>query len=148
MVLSSEKNLYEILEISHEATAVTIKAAYRKLARKYHPDLNGGAESYVKKFKEISEAYEILSDSEKKKNYDILRGFYKETHTHAKFKEANRAYSETVKEEAKPKEESFSNIFNDILEGFKKTTSSSSSVNLKRKKLEHSVGPMFTQMSQ
>ena len=71
MVLSSEKNLYEILQISFTASEATIKTAYRKLARKYHPDLNSGDEICVKKFKEVTEAYEILSDSEKKKNYDI-----------------------------------------------------------------------------
>lgn len=124
MVLSSEKNLYEILEISTDASALTIKAAYRKLVRKYHPDLNGGDEFCVKKFKEISEAYEILSDSEKKKNYDLLRGFYKET-SHARYSEAEKAYKETTKEKKQSSEDGFSHILNDILEGFKKTTSSS-----------------------
>ncbi len=124
MVLSSEKNLYEILEISSNTTAAGIKSAYRKLVRKYHPDLNGGDEFCIKKFKEISEAYEILSDIQKKKNYDILRGFYRES-SQAKFNEANKAYKETSMEKERTKEENFSNIFNDILEGFKKTTTSS-----------------------
>lgn len=132
MVLSSEKNLYEILEISSSASASAIKSAYRRLARKYHPDLNAGDEFYIKKFKEISEAYEILSDAEKKKNYDALRGFYQEN-SRAKFKEANKAYKETLKEEIKPKDEGFSNIFNDILEGFKNTTSSSKNQTFKTK---------------
>lgn len=133
MVLSSEKNLYEILEISSTASAAMIKSAYRRLARKYHPDLNGGDEYCVKKFKEITEAYEILSDSEKKKNYDTLRGFYHES-SRVKFNEANRTYKEAQKnenerqhkenQEQKHREnERFSNVLNDILEGFKKTTS-------------------------
>lgn len=127
MVLSSEKNLYEILEISSSASTSTIKAAYRKLARKYHPDLNGGDFHCEIKFKEITEAYEILSDADKKKNYDILRGFYSNA-SKAKFSEAEKAYKENFKhheETQQSKEDNVSNLFNDILEGFKKTTSSS-----------------------
>lgn len=120
MVLSSKKNLYEILEISSNASESAIKSAYRKLARKYHPDLNSGDEICIKKFKEITEAYEILSDAGRKKNYDILRGF--QSHPEAKFSETQKA--DTKKQEEKPKEDVFSHVFNDIFEGFKKTASS------------------------
>ncbi|WP_415396568.1 DnaJ C-terminal domain-containing protein [Sulfurimonas sp. CS5] len=64
------KSLYETLEITDKASEAEIKKAYRKLARQYHPDVNKdkGAED---KFKEINSAYEILSDKEKKQQYDM-----------------------------------------------------------------------------
>ena len=64
------KSLYETLEINDNASEAEIKKAYRKLARKYHPDVNKEA-SAEEKFKEINSAYEILSDKEKKQQYDM-----------------------------------------------------------------------------
>lgn len=142
MVLSSEKNLYEILEIQTSASITTIKTAYRKLARKYHPDLNSGDARCVEKFKEITEAYEILSNAEKKKNYDILKGFFTET-SQAKYTEAGKAYKTASKEpqkEEKHKEEGFSNLFNEILEGFKNTTSSGKKQTFKTKQMKPQRG--------
>ncbi|EIF51502.1 DnaJ family protein [Sulfurovum sp. AR] len=63
------KSLYETLGVSENASADEIKKSYRKLARKYHPDINKD-ESAVDKFKEINAAYEVLSDPEKKAQYD------------------------------------------------------------------------------
>ena len=138
MVLSSEKNLYEILEVNASASVATIKSAYRRLARKYHPDLNSGDVACEKKFKEITRAYEILSDVEKKKNYDVSRGLHQET-SQAKYSEANKAYKKTTNEEKKPAE-GFSNIFNDILEGFKNTTSSKRGETFKTKQVRPERG--------
>ena len=66
----SGKDYYRTLGVSRNATEKEIKQAYRRLARKYHPDVNLGDKSAEAKFKEINEAYEVLSDSEKRQKYD------------------------------------------------------------------------------
>jgi len=63
-------DLYWVLEIEKNASAEEIKKAYRKLAMKYHPDRNGGDKDAEKKFKEINDAYQTLSDSKKRQQYD------------------------------------------------------------------------------
>jgi molecular chaperone DnaJ len=64
------KNYYDLLGIKKNATEKEVKQAYRKLARKYHPDVNPGDKASEAKFKEINEAYEVLSDKENRKKYD------------------------------------------------------------------------------
>ncbi len=64
------KDYYSVLGVSRNASEKEIKSAYRKLARKYHPDVNPGDKSAEEKFKEVSEANEVLSDAEKRKKYD------------------------------------------------------------------------------
>ncbi len=64
------KDLYQILGVSKTATEAEIKSAYRKLARKYHPDLNKDDANAAEKFKEISNAYDIIGNTEKRKKYD------------------------------------------------------------------------------
>jgi len=69
--MSTQRDYYNILGISREASADEIKKAYRKTALKYHPDMNAGDREAEEQFKEAAEAYEVLSDSEKKKRYDL-----------------------------------------------------------------------------
>ena len=68
----SKKDFYQILGVSKSSSPDDIKKSYRKLAMQYHPDKNQGNKKAEEKFKEISEAYEVLSDETKKKNYDMF----------------------------------------------------------------------------
>ena len=66
------KDYYKILGVGREASKDEIAKAFKKLARKYHPDLNPGNKESEEKFKEINEAYEVLKDEQKRKMYDQL----------------------------------------------------------------------------
>ena len=68
--MAKQRDYYEILGVKKSASDKEIKSAYRKLARKYHPDVNKGS---TDRFKEINEAYEIIGDESKRKEYDSLR---------------------------------------------------------------------------
>lgn len=71
-----EKDYYAVLGVPKTATADEIKKAYRKLARQYHPDSNQGDPTKEAKFKEVSEAYDVLSDSKRRKEYDEARTLF------------------------------------------------------------------------
>ena len=70
---SQNTSFYNVLDISETATADEIKKAYRKLSMLYHPDKNGNSSESTEKFQKISEAYEVLGDAEKKKEYDMTQ---------------------------------------------------------------------------
>lgn len=75
MPTTAKQDYYELLGVPRKASAKDIRTAFRKLARKYHPDLNPGDKSAEEKFKQLQEAYDILSDSKKRQMYDQY-GFY------------------------------------------------------------------------
>ena len=68
--MAEKRDFYEVLEIDKSASDEDIKKAYRRLAKKYHPDLNPGDKTAEEKMKEVNGAYEILSDKDKKAKYD------------------------------------------------------------------------------
>ncbi len=70
MATTTKTDYYELLGVARKANAKEIRAAYRKLARKYHPDLNPGDKTAEEKFKQIQEAYEVLSDTKKRQMFD------------------------------------------------------------------------------
>src|SRR6202795_4562056 len=70
MATTTKQDYYELRGVPLKASVKDIRAAYRKLARKYHPDLNPGDKSAEEKFKQIQEAYEVISDPKKRQVYD------------------------------------------------------------------------------
>ena len=75
MAPTTKKDYYELLGVKKSASAEEVRKAFRKLARKYHPDVNPGDKTVEEKFKAISEANDVLTDPKKRKIYDQL-GFY------------------------------------------------------------------------
>src|ERR1700723_4514026 len=70
MATTPKQDYYDLLGVARKAPVKEIRAAYRKLARKYHPDLNPGDKSSEEKFKQVQEAYDVLSDAKKRQMYD------------------------------------------------------------------------------
>ena len=72
------RDYYKVLGVERSATEAEIKTAYRKLARKYHPDVNPNNKDAERRFKEANEAYQVIGDAEKRKKYDELGADWKQ----------------------------------------------------------------------
>ena len=70
--MAEKRDYYEVLGVDKNADEAALKKAFRQLAKKYHPDMNPGDKDAEQKFKEIQEAYAVLSDAEKRRQYDLL----------------------------------------------------------------------------
>ena len=86
---------YKILDLNKNATEKDIKKAYRKLARKYHPDVNPNDESAKKKFQELNEANEVLSDSKKRKKYDQYGKDWEHGEAYEKARQQQQQYQQS-----------------------------------------------------
>src|SRR5580658_3992417 len=95
MPTTSKQDYYDLLGVAKKATAKEIRTAFRKLARKYHPDLNPGDKAAEEKFKQLQEAYDILSDTKKRQMYDQY-GFYSENVPSGDYGAGHEATEENV----------------------------------------------------
>ena len=95
MPTSTKQDYYELLGVSRKASAKDIRTAFRKLARKYHPDLNPGDKAAEEKFKQLQEAYDVLSDTKKRQMYDQY-GFYSENVPTGEYRTAPDSGGENV----------------------------------------------------
>lgn len=107
------RDYYEILGVDKKATQDEIKKAYRKLAKKYHPDAHPGDKAAEEKFKEVNEAYEVLGDSEKRKKYDRF-GREGQFYDGADFDPSQYGFGNGVRYEYRTDGRGFSDFFNMI----------------------------------
>jgi len=136
------KDYYKILGVNRDASEKEIKQAYRKLARKYHPDVNPGDKSAEAKFKEINGAYEVLSDKDKRKKYDLYGDQWQYADQFAKagaqqtpFWDFSQGGARSFRFEGGD----FSSIFGDLFQGFGTRTSSRRARQRRGRDIDHPV---------
>ena len=101
----NKPDYYKILEIAEQSSFEEIKSAFRKMAMKYHPDRNQGNKEFENKFKEINEAYEVLSDPVKRAEYDVLRKSHFSSKDFDPFRDFNETFEEIFKNSRKNHQE-------------------------------------------
>ena len=109
----AKKDYYKLLDVDKSATDKEIKNAYRRLARKYHPDINPGDKRAEEHFKEINEAYEVLSDKDKRQKYDLYGENWQYADQFAKA-ESQKAQWNTANSQRTYQFSDFSDIFSDL----------------------------------
>jgi len=109
----AEKDYYKILGVNKNATEKEIKQAYRSLARKYHPDINPGDKASEQKFKTINEAYEVLSNKDKRQKYDRFGDQWQYADQFAKAEEANNVRAAGNRQRGQ-QFSNFGDIFSDL----------------------------------
>ncbi|MFC1993073.1 DnaJ C-terminal domain-containing protein, partial [Chloroflexota bacterium] len=122
------KDYYNILGVNHDASEREIKQAYRKLARKYHPDVNAGDKSAEARFKQINEAHEVLSDKEKRQKYDQFGEQWQYADQFARARGQQRPFRDFGRSGGAStfyfEEEDMGDLFGDLLRGFSSKTGS------------------------
>jgi len=108
---------YKVLGISKTASAQDIKKAYRKLARKYHPDVNPNDKAAENKFKEINDANEVLSNAENRKKYDEYGEHWQNAEAYEQAKEQQKQQQRYQSESQQYSEQDFSDIFGSMFSG-------------------------------
>ena len=133
------KDYYKILEISINATKDDIKKAFRSLAKKYHPDRNVNDENALRKFQEVNEAYEVLSNEDSRKDYDKKISNFKQSNN----KETNSKNNKTNNDKRKSQDRSDSiENLNKYFESFFGFDANANNIN--KDKLKNQKNPIDT----